>query len=329
MPDLPARPSASGPTAEPPRSRPSVGRWIAIGLFVAGYMGFAAAFTMTGTRWGEYPEVLVYVVSGAIIVHVLLFATWAAFGPGPSFRRVAITGVACLLVACAEVLGASRRGVQLSGWPVVPLAVAASVFLLLTFVLGWVQRVSRWQIVLSGRALRSPARTAYRLQFGVRLFLLWITLAVCLLALYHSRCAPGTATRLAAEAWHDVGRRALLGVTLAVATFLPTLSVPWIALASPRPRRRAILTTALAWITFTLGAVLLATWLRVDAYHENVKWALSMQVGASAAGLVAAVVVRSCGYRMVRRKEREAATSPSCSPAGAAAPGRSSCQKVP
>jgi hypothetical protein len=177
------------------------------------------------------------------------------------------------------------------------------VFLLLTLALGRVRRVWGWQIVLSGRELGSSARTTYRFQFGVRLLLLWITLAACLLALYHSRCVPGTATRLAAEAWRDLSRRSLYGMTLAAATLLPTLAVPWIALASPRLTRGALLATALAWVALTVGVVLLATWLRMDAFRENVKLAASMQLGAGAAGLAAATLVRCCGYRIVRRQQ--------------------------
>jgi hypothetical protein len=275
-------------------------RWIVIGLFVAVYMGFAGAFTMTGVRWGEYPETLVYLVSGAIFIHPLLFALWAGLGPGPFLPRVSVTAFLCVLVACAEALGASRRSPRLAGWPLFDLALVATVFLLFTLVMWFVRQVSGWQIAHGGIATRCPDRPPYRIQFSVRLLLLWMTLAVCVLSLYHSRCAPGTATRVAAELWQPFGKRALLGVTVTVLGFVPTLAVPWIALASPARGWRAIVATAIAWVTFTSGVVWLRTWTRLDLFHENVKWAVFMQLGASVAGLVSALVVRSCGYRIAR-----------------------------
>jgi hypothetical protein len=184
-----------------------------------------------------------------------------------------------------------------------------AMFCLFALAFACVGRTSGWHIASSEPPAQAPDPPRGRLQFSVRHLLLWITLAVCLLAFYHSRFPEGTATRVAGELWRQYGRRSLQVIPTSLALFLSTAVVPWITLAYRGRAKRAILVTGIVWAVFNGGVISVMTyWVRLAPFYKNTEMVVSFQLGAGAVGFIVAFVLRSCGYRITRYERAETTT---------------------
>jgi hypothetical protein len=296
---------------EPPKQKRRLPRWLVLATLVAGYTVLVAVATPTGVTSGQYPEILLYTLSGVLWASLVLLGMWAGLGSGRFGRRL-LTGVLlCVLIACADALGASRRGVSPPGGPLYLIVMTVAMFSLFALAFACVRRMSGWHIADSGLGAEALDRPRWRLQFSLRHLLLAMTLAVCLLAFYHSCYPAGTATRVAGELWRQFGRRTLLVIPTSFAIFLSSAVVPWITLAYRGRGKRAILATGVVWAVFNCGVISVMTyWGRLGPFYKNTEMVVSFHLGAGAAGFVAAFVLRSCGYR-IARYEKAGATHPS------------------
>ncbi len=291
---------------EPREQKRRLPRWLVLGLLVAGYTVLVALLTPTGVRSGQYPETLLCTLSGVLSAPLVLLGMWAGLGLGRFGRRLLTCASLCVVIGCAEALGASRRGVRLPGGPVYGIVMTVAIFSLFALAFGCVGRLSGWHIADLRRAGEAPDRPPWRLQFSLRHLLLGMTLAVCLLAYYYSRFPEGTATRVAGELWRKHGRRTLQVIPTSFAILLSTAVVPWITLAYRGRGKRAILATGIAWVVFNCGVISLLTYcFRLAPFYKNAEMVFSFHLGAGAAGFVAAFVLRSCGYRIARYEKAE------------------------
>jgi hypothetical protein len=136
-----------------------------------------------------------------------------------------------------------------------------------------------------------------------------ITLAAAALAAYRYVYPHGIPSETIERAWREIAR-ALQAAPFVVLVPLPTTVVVWSVLIWGQ-RKSAIL-IILAWVAgWDAAALWLGEFLGTHyGFPFSAQVMAAMQVGATAAAFVSAVVLRSCGYRLAR-----AATSQEPAPA--------------
>ena len=305
MPDSLSQEPADARGTERRTDRLGASHWGKIVVLVAAFTLFVGACTPSGTKSGQYPEALVFTLGGAIGVHLVFFSLWAGLGSAPWFCRIPISVLACALVFGANAFGGWRRTgspIFLADLVVGPLVL----FSLYTLILLLVRRRWGWRIVHCGVSARHRRPRKYRFQFGLRLLLLWVTLAACVMALYRFHFPDGGAVEIVLQWWERFGRRNLLYVPFHTALLLPTFVVPWVTLAHNRPGKPAILVIVMAWEAYSLGlASVMTYWMQLGPQWVNIRWVVSVHFGASLAGVLVALALRSWGYRIVRLANSE------------------------
>ncbi|HVX63530.1 MAG TPA: hypothetical protein VHC19_23110 [Pirellulales bacterium] len=277
---------------------------VGLGLLVAAQLALAALFSPAGIRSGQweapglpYPDFLVELASGAIVIHpLLLYPLWAGLGPGNVFRRYAITLLLCLATFGAYAIRGSFR--NHSEPLAVPTIFLATSFSLTAFGFWAVRRFGKRRIGFSDDP-PVRCRTSRRpVQFRLRHLFECMALAACVLAAYRFYFPDGFPAEWIAE-WPQqfarIGRR----MPMMIVTLLPTILLPWAALAvQGRGVRRLVVTTAaiIFWAGLDFGIVRFGGVVRAFIWPELV----AIQLGATSAGLFSAIVLRTCGYRIHR-----------------------------
>jgi len=281
---------------------PLGGRSVVFWLLAAAHVAFAASCSPDGVRSGDWsvpalpdPDCLVFVASGAIWVYpLILFPLWAGLGCGDSLLRITTTFLLCLaFVGAAVVRGVFRNS---HAPPILPTLFVVATFAPMTLCFWWFQRFWKWRLVLADAARMRSRTRVYRPQFRLRRLLEWITLSCCLLALYRWSFPDGFPIGVPADWWQQI---AIICWTmpLTVAVLLPAVAVPWFVLAvRGSVRTSVVVATSIVscWVVFDCGLAWLADSLRLFAGHE-ILW---IQLGASVASLMSALVLRLCGYRI-------------------------------
>ncbi len=254
------------------------GRPVGLGLLVAAQLALAAIFSPAGIRSGQweapglpYPDFLVELASGAIVIHpLLLYPLWAGLGPGNVFRRFAITLLLCLAIfgAC-EIRSSFRNHSE-------PLAVL-TIFLATNFSLTalgfWaVRRFGKRRIGFSDDPPARFRTSGRPVQFRLRHLFECMALAACALAAYRLYFPDGFPAKWIAE-WRQQFARAGRDVPVAVVALLPTILLPWAALAvQGRGVRRLVATTAaiIFWAGLDFGIVRFGGVIRAFIWPELV-----------------------------------------------------------
>lgn len=287
----------------------SRGRWIGLALLAAAQVAFAATLSPIGIRsgqwsapWLPYPDFLVDAASGATLIHPLvLYPLWVALGVGNSLRRFAATLVLCLTFAGAVAVRGSFRA---SGEPpVVTTMIVAASFSLLTLAWGLLRRFDKWRIGVPGDPPAPSRVRGRRIQFRLRHLFECMALVACMLAAYRYYF-PNDFPADWIAGWRQQIVRLIRGLPLVVLVLLPATLVPWAVLSFRTPGDRGsrlmFAAAALGWI----GLDLWILWYGGAFGRFRAFEVLSMQLGASAAGLISAIALRICGYRIFR-VERE------------------------
>lgn len=279
-------------------------RPILLGLLAAAHVAFAATCSPTGTRSGEWyvpwlpdPDALVFVASGAVAFYpLILFPVWVGLGCGDFLPRFG-TG----LLLCFAFVGASGiRGVIRNPHEpqIVSLVLTLVFFSMMTVCICWLGQFQKWRM----RTFKAPTirvgEHAHQPQCRLRHLLEAITLACCAMGLYRFCYPNGFPLEIASDWWQQAVR---FGPTipLAVLILLPAVVLPWLVLAIRRTRKSTIFVAAAllsCCVAFDYALIWLTHSLRIFLGQE-ILW---IQLGATAAGLVSAGLLRSCGYWIFR-----------------------------
>lgn len=82
---------------------------------------------------------------------------------------------------------------------------------------------------------------------------------------------------------------------------LPTMMIPWLTLASGGRSKLAILGAGIGWVAMDYGLIWLTSFLGLRRYYPSAgELVIAMQLGASAAALISALVFRFSGYRILK-----------------------------
>ena len=283
--------------AQPVRSIPK--HWIVLGLLVVAQA--VVGVYLYRKPYSEIGELGESLVQGVLMSQPVLLAFWTAFASQPFRQRFLWAFLLGVLVAFTEELGPlldvrytdvrhTDAGFLMMGF--FGLFVMAATFLLV------IRRLSRWQI---RRSIIEDARSDYQSsQFGVKHLIAFITITALACGVIRSLALldGGWAVPFSAR-WFVRG-------TFGIACFLlPELVIPWFVMAC-RPRVvRFVVTFAFLWVVSSLaGCAILAMpqAMRdgIVVFEEFIKSMLILQLGAGLSILVTSLVMRFCGFRMVR-----------------------------
>ncbi len=293
--------SAANSPTEDRADRLRARNWDKLALFVIWYAVFVGIFTPNWTGGLEYPEELGLGLYGAIGAQVMLFSLWAGLGPGPWFYRIPLTALASALIGYADAFDAWGHSTASPGYIAAWVVTGVSLFCLYTLACLLVRKHFGWRIVLDSESANCRCEPEYRFQFSLRILLLWMTLAACVMAIYRYHFPDLNEVESVANWWTSHGRRIPQNICLFTARFLPTMIVSWVILTRSIPGRAATLAIRTAWLAcVSVLAIVMTYGLRMGPLWTNVVWVVSLQLGASAAGYLVAGVFRSWGYRIVR-----------------------------
>jgi hypothetical protein len=242
------------------------------------------------------------IVIGSWVFQPMLFAVWAALGPGRLAVRIPLVVLSMMLVIAAPGIRQANFA-DTERYEFITLTTAAMTLLVVTSLLLLVaRRITGWQIVKPDVTISSYKAP---LQFDIKYLLLLVTLCGIALGLTVSLefSSPRQNLFLGPEVVIYI---LAVGSALASLLILPVIAVPLIVLkerCSARFYWRAIA----VWLVLTLGAVMIFNTIEGDM---PLLYPLLIQLGAAVVGFAAALSLRLWGWRLVHREPTTMEESP-------------------
>lgn len=270
--------------------------WIVLGLLVLAHALFGAVFNPLGKNVGEGANVGPYMMMGFLFSQPILFAIWAAFAPQRFYLRFLWSLLFCTLVSFTVELGPllhARNGLGQSMMLDIPLFIVATIILLL------VRRFSHWQIEHFCEVTFSTDYQAN--QFGITHLIILTTILALACGLFRTLLIINPDLKWLPSVAQFFG---FAGMTLAL--LFPVIVIPWYTLAY-----RGNIMFVTIFMIIIWGAINLLVFLilkesipvgRGGFINEIVKPILFIQLGAGLSGFVTTLVIRLCGFRMVRER---------------------------
>lgn len=281
------------------------GRIIGLALLAAAQVAFAASLSPGGLRsgawsapWLPYPDFLIEMASGAILIHPLLcYPLWVSFGRERLWLRFSVMLVLCMAFAGAAVARAHFRG--FSDAPALEIILIVACFSVMTLGFLSLRPLTRWRLGVPSDPAAPSCQRAIRIQFRLRHLFECMALVGCILAAFRFYFPDGLPADSFAD-WPRAAVRFCRHMPAVVLIYLPTALVPWAVLAfrsnGGGASRLLFAVAALAWAGLDLWIV----WYGGVFGPFRAFEVLSIQLGAGAAGLVSAIYLRLCGYRIFR-----------------------------
>jgi hypothetical protein len=242
--------------------------------------------------------VAAYPVIGVIAVQPILFAMWAGMHRKPLYQRILSGGLGCLVVAFAGGLGEIHHSGSHSVAAIAKnIAVMLVFFALATLVLWIVGRLFRSQIT-QGDGESSTGESLGN-QFHVGHLLAWTGISGGLLGLARFLVGHGPSSDVSSP-WRQPTGQVALGLVFLLVVLFPTLVLPWIALAYRGRGTFLVLAAVLAWGLLTYGCIVVLAQMPEVSFLEIAQPVVLIQLGAGLAGLLSALTVRFCGFRITR-----------------------------
>jgi hypothetical protein len=273
--------------------------WVILGLLVLAHAALAAWLNPFGMSRGEVGEMQWPLVAGVLFSQPILFAFGGSFVVGKFYIRLPLFLLLLCLIACvAEIglIGHDTHGMVLK-MDLIHFAVATLAFFPL-------RRSSRWRLKQS---TSKPAQAETRtLQFTTKHVLIFTTIVavVCggLRTLYI--LDPG-AKRLLAPA--DI----ITGIGLPCCLFYPVFTIPWFVLLEPARRVVSVFIAMVIWIVLNLAvscsmAVSTLVISPPDPYRDVLPPLLMLGLGSGLSAVITTLVLRFCGFRMIREPKPQA-----------------------
>jgi hypothetical protein len=271
---------------------------ITLGWVLAGIVLGFAAFN-TATTW-LYPdsgarEELKAIVIGFWAFEPMLFAIWAALGPGRFIIRTPLILFGLVLVVVAPGLD-PRNFVDVERFEFMVLLIAAfAIFGAATLILLGLRFFIGWRLEQSRNDTREIGRP---FQYDTRYLITLVTL--CALALgitFNVKFGPTDPPNMFFGPGFYVYIMAV-GSAVVALLHLPMLAVPFWMLTD-RPSKEFYWRAAVFWFAMTLGVGLF--WIAQDDVTAA-RFPPLLQFGAAVAGVAAAWPLRWAGCRLVARK---------------------------
>ena len=228
------------------------------------------------------------VMMGVLGSQPILFAIWAAFAPQRFYHRFFWSLLLCTLVSFAEELGTLRHsGVRL-GFTMV------SELTLFRNQMGNI-RSNNWQMKQSIESNLATDYQAY--QFGIKHLIILTTIVAVVLGLFRTLLTfNGNITLFPSVA------QFISFASLIVALLYPVIVIPWCTLAYRGKIFYLLLFAIITWAILDLPLILVVEsqiW-EGAMTGEIIEGTLVLQLGAGLSAIVTTLVIRLCGFRLVR-----------------------------
>jgi hypothetical protein len=295
--------------------------WVIPGVLFFVYAGLGVVLNPARVSSSLHDVGLPSLVSGFLFSQPLLLAFWTAFARQRFSHRVLWGLPLCVGIALAAEVGGLLAGDSTPRWDrvFVPrgyfLSMDLILFCVMTPVLLLVRGLSRWTLAPVGT---ETASSSYRArQYGIKHLIVLTVIAAVVCSLFRSLTIVDPSASIQPVA--EVARIVLRVVTL----LLPVALIPWFTLGNRWHRLAAILTIAVVLLLSRLAFFFLvpnvqtpvplsATLMQLGAslvpYAQTqvLLPATLIQLGAGLSLFFSTLVMRRCGFRMVRL-ERNAA----------------------
>jgi hypothetical protein len=282
--------------------RASARHWKAIGLLVATNAIAGAYFNPMGANENQVCEIAAYAAIGFLITQPVLFAFWAAFAPHRFYQRFLWAFLTCSSVAFIEELGAVRHNQSGLGET---MALQLAFFILFTAILLLVRRYVGWRFEGSQPAAFAGDYQAY--QFGIKhlILLTIITGVICAMIRSLMLLKSDVHGRMQSVAEFI----ACACVCFALAT--PIIVVPWFTMCFRGNMVKLIAFAIVFSMILDLASALvlqeIAPASSTGTFADEIGPILLMQLGGVLSVGLNTIVLRLCGYRLIR--ERKTASS--------------------
>jgi hypothetical protein len=268
--------------------------WIVLGLLVVVHAGVGA---ITNPRNTVHSETVFSFSMGLILSHSILFAFWAAFAPQRFYHRFLWSLLVCILVAYTVDCGALFHTTSQSG----ALMLADLIlFMLETFILLCVRLYFGWQITIPKAEIIYSEYQAH--QFGIKHLILLITIAAVGFGLLRSLFLINPSHTISPLEFS-------LSIIIGLVMYIPVIMLTGLILT---PLQKPIFPIILLLICF--GVIDLAIKLIGNLFSQPYKYGfldiegiLFLQLGAALSVLITTLVMRWCGFRMIRVRKAAAA----------------------
>jgi hypothetical protein len=275
--------------------------WIVLGLLVVAQTGLGVYCFETGfpRDWATAT-----VLMGIVISQPALLAFWTGFAPQRFYLRFLWSFLLCTLISFADEMSANllrSSRPDIGAMMILALGVfftGTTLFVILRWMLGW--QIKQLSV--------EDAQPIYHgSQYGIRHLLILMTIAAIACGLIRSLFFMSLNAKLADPLLIVIVR--IVGVvSMMLCVVFSAIIIPWFLMAH---RLRVLLLTVMMiaiGIACDLAAyyIMLATYPsppRNSVYEEFVKPMLLIQLGAGLSMLVSSLVLRFCGFRMVRVPE--------------------------
>ena len=268
----------STPLPENRRTIPK--HWIVLGLLVVVHAGLGAWLDPIGNG-GEGGRMMI----GFLFSQPILLAFWAALAPQHFYHRYLWSLLLCILVSFGVDYGTAMlhdyRGIM------VIMLVDVSLFTITTFVLQLLRWLSGWQFTGSEEMLSSQYRTY---QFGIKHVIALITIVAIGLGLLRSLFL----TRIFGYVRPiDYAECSVVDFVL----YFPLIILAWAVLAQ---RIKSCCMSILLSLSIVCCVDLVLILNDVAGGFSDLKGLLFDQLGAALSILISTIVMRFCGFRMIR-----------------------------
>ena len=274
--------------------------WIVLGLLVVAQAAFGACFIPRGRTLG----IAGFVLIGAILSQPILLAIWAAFAHQRFYCRILWALLLCILVSFVEELGTVIYASPANGFLML---MDTTMFFFTTFVLSIFRYFSRWQIKQPGREEAPSAYLGYN--FGIKHLLALTTVTALACGLFR------TAHNIAPGQTRSYSLVQFISLCLFLALLFPVVALPWITLANHRRLRSPILIAIGMVGVLDLAVCLITSDIgppgSVRLSFDIIKPFLLIQLGAVISVVASTLVMRFCGFRMIREPRIKDVNSPS------------------
>jgi hypothetical protein len=266
--------------------------WIVPTVLVAAHTLFnvlADPFQMNNYSW------TFMLAGGVFYIQPVLFAVWAAIGPPPVVKRIALTlaAYAAVLVGSASVLSLRQGEPENPALLVIMTALFVATFVALLIV----SKFTRWRIDIPA-PIRDAAESGS--QFSLKFLFIFTTICAVLLA-----AGRGLSWVEDTGAFEFARFCTMIGIVLML--LFPAFIIPLTALSAQLTNRALIIVPILCLI-FTALAVVATLRFEPGADREMIGFVLLVQLGALIGGLLSALFLRFNGYRLIRRSATSSAS---------------------
>jgi hypothetical protein len=258
--------------------------WIVLGLLVCAHAAFGAIFSLRIVKSNATVFVLML---GCLLSQPILFAIWAALAPQRFYRRFLWSLFFCTLVCFSAGLGILVSEPQNLFFFTISDIV---LFIATTPILLLVRRLSRWQIIHSYTAHVPSDYQAN--QFGVKHLIILITITALACGLFRTlivTCPPSSYPSVAAV---------VAGTCVVIVVLFPIVFIPWITLAYLKNMVLSIFYTFILFGIYDMAVYFIVRILNPEP--EIFQIAFFVQLGASISVFLSMLMIRLCGFRMVR-----------------------------